>query len=58
MTYKSVYTGLATTELVNTMLQALPPLGPVFLLIKEFLKAHSLTDAFTGSCLCFMYYLC
>ena len=40
--------GLATTELVNTLLQALPPLGPVFLLIKEFLKSQNLTDAFTG----------
>ena len=42
------HTGIATTELVRTLMQALPPLGPAACLIKQFLKSKGLCDAFTG----------
>jgi DNA polymerase sigma len=42
------HSGLATTEMVRTMLTHLPPLGPVSLLLKEYLKSKHLSESFTG----------
>ena len=43
-----LHSGLATTELVCTMMRALPPLGPVAYVLKEYLKLKGLDDSFTG----------
>ena len=42
------HSGLATTEFTKVALQFLPPLGPVYTILKGYLKAHNLTDAYTG----------
>jgi predicted nucleotidyltransferase len=42
------HSGLATTQLVTTLMRVLPPLGPVALVLKEYLKSKSLSDTFTG----------
>lgn len=43
-----LHSGLATTEMVCTLMQALPPLGPVVSVLKDYLKLKGLADAFTG----------
>ena len=43
-----LHSGLATTEMVCTLMQALPPLGPVVSVVKDYLKLKGLSDAFTG----------
>jgi predicted nucleotidyltransferase len=42
------HSGLATTQLVLTLMKVLPPLGPVALILKEYLKGKNLSDSFTG----------
>ena len=43
-----LHSGLATTEMVCTLMQGLPPLGPVVSVLKDYLKLKGLADAFTG----------
>lgn len=42
------HSGLATTSLSQAMLKALPGLGPVTMLLKEYLKEKGLCDAYSG----------
>jgi DNA polymerase sigma len=42
------HSGLATTEMVCTLMQALPPLGPVVAVLKAYLKSKGLNDSYTG----------
>jgi len=41
-------TGIASTAMIKMLLVALPPLGPVFLVLKEFLRCKGLTNPYTG----------
>jgi len=41
-------TGITSTAMIKMLLAALPPMGPVFLLLKEFLKSKGLTNSYTG----------
>lgn len=42
------HSGLATTELVLTLVQALPPLGPVVVLFKEYFNSLDLSNTYMG----------
>ncbi len=41
-------TGIASTAMIKVLLAALPPLGPVFLVLKAFLRSKALDNAYTG----------
>lgn len=42
------HTGLATAEMIRTLTTALPPLRPIVMILKEYLKSHDLTDTYHG----------
>ena len=41
-------TGVASTAMLQVFLRAFPPLGPVVVLLKEFLRNRGLNDPYTG----------
>ena len=42
------HSGLSTTEFSATLINHIPPLGPIILLLKEYFKKRDLCDPFTG----------
>jgi len=43
-----VHTGIATTELMCTLVNSIPPLGPAVYIIKEFLSKNGLGNSYLG----------